>query len=137
VNRAIECVAAHQSCQPREREYHRKHPKHGSHPHGDYWLCFLYNRGENVKTCVTLECRIDLDERPQPIPLDLENPLWMGKPLPDSGKRHGLELREGHLQQYIPARHPALGIISVNCRQLVEGDFNRTHHSGAYELGLR
>jgi hypothetical protein len=54
VNSAIERVVVHQSCQPRKREYQRQTPKQGSHPHGDYWLCFLYNCGENVKTCMTL-----------------------------------------------------------------------------------
>jgi len=29
-------------------------------------LCFVYDCGKNVKICVTLECRIDLDERPEP-----------------------------------------------------------------------
>jgi hypothetical protein len=105
VNRAIECVAVHHCRQPREREYQRKHPKHGSHPHGDYWLCFLYNRGENVKTCLTLECRIDLDERPEPVPLDLEKPFWMRKRVTGTAKGHWLELREGHLFQY--SQYPA------------------------------
>jgi hypothetical protein len=54
-------------------------------------LCFVYDCGKNVKICVTLECRIDLDERPEPVPFDLKNPFSMGKRVTGTAKGHGLE----------------------------------------------
>jgi len=39
-------------------------------------------------------------QRPEPVPFDLENPLWMGERVTDTTERHGLELREGHFGQY-------------------------------------
>jgi photosystem II stability/assembly factor-like uncharacterized protein len=37
-----------------------------------------------------------LDERTEPVPLDLKQPFWMTKRITDTTKGHRLELREGH-----------------------------------------
>jgi len=39
---------------------------------------------------------LDMHQRPEAIPLDLENPVWIGKRLASAAKGHWLELREGH-----------------------------------------
>ena len=41
---------------------------------------------------------VDVRQRPESIPLDLVQPLWMGKRLTGTAKGHGLELREGHCE---------------------------------------
>ncbi len=48
------------------------------------------------------DATVNVDERPEPVPFDLENPFWMGKRVTGTTERHGLELREANLQQYIP-----------------------------------
>jgi hypothetical protein len=46
-------------------------------------------RDEPVRTV------LNVNERPETIPLDLENPVAMGKRLASATERHGLEMRKG------------------------------------------
>jgi hypothetical protein len=48
------------------------------------------------------------------MPLDLEEPIGMGKRLAGATERHGLEMREGHSIQY-----SEFGLQPENLRQLI------------------
>jgi hypothetical protein len=43
---------------------------------------------------------VDVRQRPETVPLDLEQTLWMDKGLSGATKGHGLERWEGHSYQY-------------------------------------
>jgi hypothetical protein len=59
---------------------------------------------------------LDPDQRPEPIPLDLKNPVRMGKRLASATERHGLEMREEQWNQYIECRIERLNICIEGVR---------------------